>query len=243
MIVFLSWVLVVSAVTLLLAASGRIFVDPKRKQRTVMVAAIILSVAVFGLLGLAVQYSDQLNRDAAMQARRIHEKHLAWQRGHPKEYAAQVARHKAQVAREDVQRRAARGRQQASQREAQRVANLPENKAPCDYAGSRVSQGWADFKAGAYQSAFDNAVKGLAVNDRCDDDDAHLVNQGFLLSVKGMSEHYLSSGDARTDLNQAETVLEECQTNPRLYGTHTGATCETQQENDISATTDWDVGN
>lgn len=121
------------------------------------------------------------------------------------------------------------------------IANLPENKSPCDYASTRVTQGWEDFKGSAYRSAFDNAEKGLAANDRCDDDDQKQLNEGFLLSIKGMSEHYLSSGDSRTDLNQAETVLEQCQTNPRFYGTHTGAECETQQENDISATTNWEV--
>lgn len=165
----------------------------------------------------------------------------AWQKAHPKEYAAQVAAARAAQAKQQAQQRAAQARQEAQQREADRIANLPENKAPCSYANGRISQGWTDFNGGAYQSAFDDAVKGLAVNERCDNDDTHQVHEGFLLSVKGMSEHYLSSGDSRTDLHQAETVLEECQTNPHFYATHTGAVCETQQENDIKATTNWDV--
>lgn len=222
-------------------------VSVKRKSALGMALA-----GVFGALGLltavTITLGSQLSSQEAAQRWATHQKHLAWQRSHPKQYVAQRARARAAEAHLAANERAARARehakqerQEAAQRESDRIANLPENRDPCAYANGRVEQGWTDFKASDYQSAYDNAVKGLATNDRCDDDDFHRLNEGFLLSVKGMSEHYLSSGDSRTDLNQAETVLEECQTNPKFYGTHTGAECQTQQENDISATTNWDV--
>jgi hypothetical protein len=59
--------------------------------------------------------------------------------------------------------------------------------------------------------------------------------------MKGLAEHHLSQGDSRTDLNQANTLLVECQTQPDLYGTKTGASCETQEQYNISAQTNWDM--
>ncbi|MGA8534660.1 MAG: hypothetical protein WB615_11170 [Candidatus Tumulicola sp.] len=227
-----------------MAARGRFFTAAAKNHQAMVVTGIICGAAVLVLIGIQVSQSGRDNADAARraeQARAAHEQRLAWQRAHPKEYAARVAAARAAQARVEAQQRLAQARQAAQQRESDRVANLPENKDPCSYANSRISQGWSDYNGSSYQVAFDDAEKGLAVNERCDQSDEKTLNEGFLLSVKGLSEHYLSSGDARTDLHQAETLLEECQNNPNYYGTHTGAVCETQQENDIKATTNWEV--
>jgi hypothetical protein len=244
MAAFLWILLFVSGLVLFTAARGNVFTSPERNRSAVFVTAILCGVAVLGLGGLAARQSSVDNARAALraqEAKQAHLRRLAWQEAHPREYAARLARQRAAVARVVAEQRAETAREQAARRESDRVGNLPENRDPCSYANGRIEQGWADFKGGSYQAAFDNAVKGLSVDERCDNNDAHQVNEGFLLSIKGMSEHYLSSGDSRTDLHQAETILEECQTNPSFYGTHAGAECETQQENDIKAADDWDV--
>jgi hypothetical protein len=112
---------------------------------------------------------------------------------------------------------------------------------PCDVALDSEKKSSVALGASSYQSAFDAAVKGLAANESCSGTDASLVNRAFLLSMKGLAEHHLSQGDSRTDLNQANTLLVECQTQPDLYGTKTGASCETQEQYNISAQTNWDM--
>lgn len=225
------------------ASSGAVETARQRRRwRARDYVAILIGASIFLVpIAVSVIAANVQSSRAAAQAHAGHEERLAWQKRHPKEYEAQVAAARAARVKSQTAERARQRREEAEQREADRIANLPENKDPCDYANGRIKQGWTDFNSAAYQAAFDDAAKGLAVNDRCSDDDVHQLNEGFLLSVKGMSEHYLSSGDSRTDLHQAETVLEECQTNPHFYGTHTGASCETQQENDIQTTTNWDV--
>jgi hypothetical protein len=105
----------------------------------------------------------------------------------------------------------------------------------CDAANKYENQSAADLNAHDYSGAYHNAVSGLAKNDSCGDDSQHTVNEGYLLSIKGLAEQHLSVGDSRTDLNQAGMVLQQCVTKPGLYGTSTGAGCETQQQNDIRA--------
>ena len=85
------------------------------------------------------------------------------------------------------------------------------------------------------------AVSGLAANARCDDEVDHLLNDGYLLSMKAMAEHHLSQGDWRTDFNQANQLLVQCQTKPGLYGTRIAAQCQTQEHYNISAETHWDM--
>jgi hypothetical protein len=75
----------------------------------------------------------------------------------------------------------------------------------------------------------------------CDDENEQIVDRGFLLSFKAEAEHYLSSGDSRTDINQATTLLAQCQTLPGIYGTHLGAVCESQEEINIRRKIDWDT--
>ncbi len=94
-----------------------------------------------------------------------------------------------------------------------------------------------------YQTAYHYAQKGLAQNLGCSDDNDRLVNHAYLLSMRGLAEHHLSVGDSRTDLNQANALLVQCETAPGLYGTHTGAQCETQEQNNIQTTTGWEMEN
>ena len=96
-------------------------------------------------------------------------------------------------------------------------------------------------KATDHSTMYALAVKGLAVNARCDDDHDQMVNKAFMLSFKAYAEHYLPHGDSRTDFNQANQLLVECQTTPGIYGTHLAAQCETQEQNNIKTTTNWDI--
>ena len=99
----------------------------------------------------------------------------------------------------------------------------------------------ASSKSVSNREGYKAAVDGLAKNEQCTDHNQHLVNEGYLLSVKGLREHYLPEGDSQTDLNQANALLVECQTTPGLYGTHIGAACETQEMKNIKATTNWQI--
>jgi hypothetical protein len=120
-----------------------------------------------------------------------------------------------------------------------RPAALPADA--CDIASSREHSAVAHLDNDQYQAAYDDAVSGLNHNDNCSYDDAEMVNKGYLLSIKALAEHHLSSGDSQTDLNQANQLLVECQTQPGLYGTSTAASCETQEQNNISQQTNWEM--
>lgn len=93
----------------------------------------------------------------------------------------------------------------------------------------------------SHRTAYAAAVNGLAANEKCTDEDEHLIREGYLLSMKAFAEHYLSAGDSRTDFNQANVLLVECQTRPGLYGTRAGAGCETQEQYNIRAQTNWEM--
>ena len=111
-----------------------------------------------------------------------------------------------------------------------------------DYCGitykDEIAAGKA-YKASEYRTAKTIADKGLAAASSCMNDDAVMVRKGYLLSIRAFAEHNLPDGDARTDFNQANQLLVECQT--RLYGTKTAAECESQEQNNIHAQTTWDV--
>jgi len=70
-----------------------------------------------------------------------------------------------------------------------------------------------------------------------------MLAECYLLSFKATAGHSLGSGDWRTDFNQANALLVECQSTPGLYGTRVGARCETQEHSNISWETNWDMGN
>jgi hypothetical protein len=112
----------------------------------------------------------------------------------------------------------------------------------CGRASDQESLSVKEYDSDLYRSAYDDALKGLADNERCNDDTASLVNRAYLTSIKALSEHFLSEGDSRTDLNEANMLLEQCVTHRGLYGTGIAAQCETQQENNIRAKTNWEMG-
>lgn len=64
---------------------------------------------------------------------------------------------------------------------------------------------------------------------------------GFLLGDKAIAERHLSSGDSMTDINQAMTLMAECQTQPAFYGTSDGAFCETEEDVFIGYKTNWQM--
>ena len=111
----------------------------------------------------------------------------------------------------------------------------------CDVATSREQAAVHAVNNGQFQKAFDLAASGLHYNDSCDDSNDQLVNKGYLMTMRAISERHLRSGDWKTDLNEANAALVSCQTTPGLYGTHVGAQCETQEKNNIEDETNWEM--
>jgi len=95
--------------------------------------------------------------------------------------------------------------------------------------------------AGGFQRAYDLANKGLALADGCEPDNFQGLTKGMLLSDRAFAEHHLPQGSARTDFNQANQLLVACQTDPDFYGKETAANCETQEQNNIQAETNWEI--
>jgi hypothetical protein len=97
-----------------------------------------------------------------------------------------------------------------------------------------------------WQKAYRASSKGINyIENSCPsgatNPDVQYVTKGYLLSYKAFAEHHLPQGDSRTDLNEANQLLVECQTEPGIYGTHEAAECESQEQNNITAQTKWDV--
>jgi len=129
-----------------------------------------------------------------------------------------------------------------SSQPARHSGNGPPQTDWCKLASQKENSASSAINNDSYQTSYDAAVAGLKDNESCDDEDSNLVNHAFLLSMKALAEHHLSSGDSRTDLNEANALLETCITKPGLYGTHTGASCQTQQQYNIQNQTNWDMG-
>jgi hypothetical protein len=96
------------------------------------------------------------------------------------------------------------------------------------------------FNSGGGGSA-GSASEQSQVSGNCSDDNLALVAKGLLLGAKALNEHHLSSGDSRTDINQAITLLAQCQSTPGLYGTQVGAGCETEEETLINYKINWEM--
>ena len=174
----------------------------------------------------------------AAQARANHERRLAWQRAHPQEYGRQKAAERAEALRLAKARAAAQVRQNALARAA--AAEQNKNDHPCDTALTYEKEAAVN---NGYQSMYDLSVSGLHYAELCDDDNTKVLLKGYLLSFKANAEHHLSSGDSATDMDQATTLLAECQTLPGVYGTHAGAQCESQEDDDIRMKQQWDMAN
>lgn len=123
------------------------------------------------------------------------------------------------------------------------VSNVsaPANDTSCQTADQRERQAADYINNDQYQKTYDTAVSGLHYVELCGNDDDNLLNKGYLMSFKALAEHHLSSGDSATDLNEANALLVECQTHPGFYGTHVGAQCETQENNNIKTQTNWEM--
>jgi hypothetical protein len=192
----------------------------------------------------ALRRANEDRRKRAAYA--AHLKRAAYDAAHPEEVARRKAEAAEAVREVEVAKEAAR----AKQREANRVAAVAaqEQQArqnredhPCDTADTLERESAADINAGRMQATYDAAISGIHYNDLCDDETNKTVNAGYLLSFKAFAEHDLGSGDWRTDFNQANALLVQCQTTPGLYGTHAGAQCETQETNNIKSVTNWEM--
>jgi Tfp pilus assembly major pilin PilA len=182
-------------------------------------------------------------KQAAWQA---HRKRLAWDKAHPAEIARRKAlaleRQRQQEAAQDAERRKVQEQQRiADAQEAQRQAQEAKEAHPCDTAFDIERTAADAIRANEYQKTYDLTISGLHYAGECDDNNSQVVLNGYLLSFKALAEHNLSSGDSATDMNQAETLLAECQSLPGIYGTHEGAQCESQEEADISTKQYWEM--
>ena len=124
------------------------------------------------------------------------------------------------------------------------TSNTPSQSAQtnndCQSAIDHSNQAMKDSDAGDYNGGYKNANTAVNLADSCPEPEMYEA-KGFALSARAFNEHHLSVGDAATDLNQANQLLEECTTAPSFYGTHTGANCETQMHNNISTSTNWEM--
>jgi type IV secretory pathway VirB10-like protein len=191
----------------------------------------------------AASWQAHLRRKAA--AWRGHLQREAWDKAHPAEVARRKAGAQARLVQEEAARQeAARRRAEADRvaiaQRAEEDARAAKELHPCETAGSLADEA-ANALNNDNQKAYDLAVSGFHYAEECDVSEIKTVREGYLLSFKAMAERTLSSGDSRTDINQAITLLAECQTLPGLYGTKGGAGCETQEEYDIRAKMNWDM--
>lgn len=111
----------------------------------------------------------------------------------------------------------------------------------CNSSVTHTNQAWKDYNAGDYDGGYKNANTAVSLADSCNQGGDYDSAKGFALSARALNEHHLSQGDSRTDLNQAEQLLSSCQSDVGYYGTHAAAVCETQEQNDISAETNWEM--
>lgn len=110
----------------------------------------------------------------------------------------------------------------------------------CKSAVQHSNQAFSDFNAGDYSGGYKNAETAVQLSESCSENDLPSV-KGFALSAKAFNEKHLSQGDSATDINQAIQLLSDCQSRPGYYGTHEGALCDTQEENDIKTKDNWDM--
>jgi hypothetical protein len=81
------------------------------------------------------------------------------------------------------------------------------------------------------QARYDSAVAGLTANTRCNDQQMHLVNEGYLLSMRAAAAHDLHIGDWQRDVTRANSLLTECTGFPGIVRTRVADDCRTQIQN------------
>ena len=103
----------------------------------------------------------------------------------------------------------------------------------CSVARLHLNQASKSSNAYLYSDAYDAAVLGLKADRTCRDEDAKVVNEGFLLSTKAIAEHFLSRGDSANDLNRAIDLLKRCREIAPKLGSAISDLCEKQHQSDI----------
>ena len=170
-----------------------------------------------------------------------HLKREAYDKAHPEE----VARRKADELQRLARSQAAAKQQLAYDAEQKRISSAHAATVAAQANRERHACETAhDYERKAAheqgdQASYDLSVSGLHYVDLCQDETDAKIMRGYLLSFKGLAEHELTSGDWRTDLNQANQLLVECQTTPGIYGTQRAAQCETQEGYNIKASVQW----
>lgn len=220
---------------------------------------VILIACAFLVLGIGILWSNmqseatktQAAADAQQRAKDVaqikaiikqrqqawaeHLKRKAWDDAHPQE----VAQRKAAAAEKLREQQAAQAQEEA--RHTQEEARQEKEDHPCQTADSLERKAADQINAESYQETYDTVVSGIHYNDECDTESDQTINSGFFLSFKAVAEHELGTGDWRTDFNQANQQLVECQTMPGVYGTHLAGVCESQEQNNISRQTNWEM--
>jgi hypothetical protein len=205
----------------------------------------LISVQAYSRHSVAERQTDAKRQlDEAAHKRKNWEEHLkreAWNKAHPeiveKRRQEALAKQRAQLALQQEQRRSEAAAAAAQREHDYRVAHA------CDISNSEERKAMTAVDAGDYRSAYAIAQSGLSHLDLCQDDDTvKNIDRGWLLSAAGFAAHGIGrSEEARTDFNQANQLLVECQTTPGIYGTRAAANCETQEQYNIRAQTNWDL--
>jgi hypothetical protein len=94
--------------------------------------------------------------------------------------------------------------------QAARLMNIQKDKAECDAMLAMVQQATQSENSQDFKSAISSAEEGLSHQTGCTMDSGKAFG-GVLLSVKAVSEHFLSRGDATGDMNAADILLQECE--------------------------------
>ncbi len=108
-------------------------------------------------------------------------------------------------------------------------APKPSTAAPDACAQALAYEKTAASDSVSTQARYDSAVAGLSANQGCRDPQMHLVNEGYLLSMRAPAEHDLKIGNWRQDITRADMLLLQCTNWPGLKGTKHAADCETQR--------------
>ena len=108
-------------------------------------------------------------------------------------------------------------------------APQPGRAAPDACAQALAYEKTAASDSASTQARYDSAVAGLSANQGCRDPQMHLVNEGYLLSMRAPAEHDLKIGNWRQDITRADMLLLQCTNWPGLKGTKAGNDCATQR--------------
>lgn len=104
----------------------------------------------------------------------------------------------------------------------------------CGLARFDLDQAIDKANVSHYRDAYADSLRGLEATKSCKDRTAGLVDEGFLLSMKAMTEHFVTHEDYSRDLDRAQALLERCRKMESKVGLAMSARCEAQeQQNDV----------